>query len=99
MAEFRVTPQTLQSKAEELRSLNSSYKSAIETLQQQEGTLNGQWDGQAHDTFHREFTKDVTRLTQFYTAIEDYVQKLNQIAQEYAKAEQANVSVASTRTV
>ena len=99
MGEFRVSPQTLQQKAEELRGLNARYKGAIETLQNQETSLNGQWDGEAHDTFHREFTRDVSRLLQFYSAIEEYAQKLDQIAQEYAKAERANMNVASTRTV
>lgn len=99
MAEFRVSPQTLQQKAEELRGINSRFKSAIETLQQQEASLNGQWDGDAHDAFHSAFTNDVTRMTTFYSAVEEYVQKLNQIAQEYNKAEQINLSTANTRTV
>lgn len=99
MAEFRVTPQMLQNKASELQGLNAKYKAAIEELQQQESTLNGQWDGDARNAFDREFKKDIGRLQMFYSAIEDYVQKLNQIAQEYAKAENQNVSTASSRTV
>lgn len=97
MAEFRVTPQTLNSKAQELQKLNSQYKNALETLQQQEGALRGQWEGDAHDAFENAFKTDMNKLTTFYAAIEDYVQKLNMIAQEYAKAEQKNFNTASTR--
>ncbi len=97
MGQFTVTPQTLRDKADQLHSLNSQYKAALETLQSQEGTLQGQWEGQARDTFHREFTKDVSRLMQFYSAVEDYSQKLRQIAQQYADAEKKNLSTASAR--
>jgi len=99
MAQFIVSPQTLQSKAQELSSLNARFKAAIETLQSQESSLNGQWDGDAHDAFHTAFTTDVQKLTTFYNAVTEYVQKLDAIAVEYSKAEQTNLSKASARTV
>lgn len=97
MGEFRVTTATLQNKALELQQKNSQFKTAMDTLRQQEETLNGEWDGDAHDAFDREFKRDINRMTEFYNAIEDYAQKLQLIAKEYATAEKVNLATASTR--
>ncbi len=93
MSEFRVTPQTLQQKAQELSAKNSRLRQLIEQLQQQKNELNGQWEGDAKTTFDSAFNADVPKLMNFTAAIDEYVQKLAQIAQEYDNAERKNVSV------
>lgn len=97
MAEIQVTSATLRSKAEELNQLNEQFKSAVTSLTDEESALRSQYEGESSDAFHNAFTKDTTQMNNFYNAIAQYVQKLIQIAEAYEKAEQANVSTATTR--
>ncbi len=95
--QIQVTTTQIKNKANELKSLNSRFKNQINSLRSSESSLNSMWDGEANDAFHKAFNNDMTQLTNFYNAIEQYVQKLNQIAQAYDKAEKTNVSTANTR--
>ena len=94
---IQATTTQIKSKAEQLKSLNSKFKNQINNLQTAESSLNNMWDGEANDAFHKAFTSDMTQLTNFYNAIEQYVSKLNEIAAAYDKAEATNVSTANTR--
>ena len=97
MATFRVTPNELRAKAEELRALNAQFKSEVGNMEALEGALAGMWEGQAKDAFHNAFISDKTQMNNFYNAIEVYVQRLEATAAKYAQAEAANVEIASTR--
>lgn len=97
MAEIIVTSATLRSKAEELNQLNEQFKNAVTSLTEEENTLRTQFEGEASDAFHAAFQKDTVQMQNFYNAIVQYVQKLTEIAAAYEKAEQANVSTATTR--
>lgn len=94
---IQVTTSTITSKASELKSLNSKFKGYIQNLQTAENSLNSMWDGEANDAFHNAFQRDITQMNNFYNAIEQYVSKLNEIAQQYDKAEKTNLSTATTR--
>ncbi len=94
---IQVSTATLTNKATELKSINSRFKTQVENLKTTESSLNSMWDGESNDAFHREFTKDITQMHNFYNAIEKYVTTLNEIAQEYEKAEKANLATASAR--
>ena len=94
---IKVTTSTLKQKAEELNQLNGKLKNAIADMQTQESSLNGMWEGDAHDAFHKEFTNDVNQMNNFYNAIEQYTKALEQIYLEYERAEKANLSTAQTR--
>lgn len=94
---IQVTTGTLSKKADELKSLNSRFKSQIENLKTVEASLNSMWDGEANDAFHRAFTQDTTQMTNFYNAIEQYVAKLNEIVKMYEQAEKNNAATANTR--
>lgn len=91
-SKIQVTTGKLKNKAEELKSLNNKFKTQVENLKSIEKTLNSQWDGEANDAFHREFTKDIAQMHNFYNAIEQYVTKLNEIAHNYEKAEKKSVN-------
>lgn len=97
MGLIQVTSAQLKTQAEELKSLNASFKSTVADLESTEGTLNSQWEGEANDAFHTAFTNDKTQMNNFYNAIEVYVQKLLEIAQNYEKAEAMNTETASSR--
>ena len=97
MAEFSVTLSELKSKADELQSLNQLFNTEVGNLEDTEGALHGMWEGEAKETFHAEFTKDVTQMHNFYNAIQMYVQALFTIIQQYEQAEAQNVDVAASR--
>ena len=96
---FTVTPGTLRDKASELRTQNKTVRSQIESLRSKESSLRGMWEGEAHEGFSREFTKDMSKMDQFCAAIDEFANKLEAMAQEYERAERKNVQTASTRTV
>ena len=95
MAEFTVTSNQVKAKQGELQTLNNSYKSKIDELEQIVKGLDSMWEGDAHDAFHAAFEKDKVNLWNFYNAIEKYCQTLLVIAQNYEKAEEQNVQTAS----
>ena len=97
MAEFSVTLSQLQSEAEELEQLNSTFDGMIKTLSETEAALGGMWEGEAKKGFHTAFTNDMTQLRNFYNAIIGYVNALRQAMAKYAEAENKNIELASTR--
>ena len=97
MSDFKVTPSVLKSNADTLTDLNARFKGSVDSLVTSEGALNAMWDGEANDAFHKAFNNDMIQLHNFFNAIEQYIAKLNQIAQAYDKAEKTNVSTANTR--
>lgn len=97
MAEFMVTAANLFSKASELESLNSNFKSQVEKLSSDEQALSGMWEGEARNAFHNAFEHDKNEMYEFYNAIVTYVNALNDIAKKYAQAEATNVEIANTR--
>lgn len=96
MGEIIVTSATLRSKAEELNSMNSQFKQAVESLRQEENSLRSQYEGESSDAFHARFTRDAIQMDNFYNAIAQYVQKLQTIAQTYEQAEQTSVGIAGS---
>lgn len=95
MAEFTVTSNQVRAKEGELQTLNASYKTKVDELEQIVNGLAAMWEGDAHDAFHSAFEKDKVQLWNFYNAIEKYCSTLLEIAQNYEKAEAANVATAS----
>lgn len=96
--QITVSTAQMKNKAAELKNLNTRFKREIESLRRAEGSLNGMWDGQARDAFHKAFIGDTVQMDNFYNAIEQYVHKLTEIAEAYEKAERANTNTATTRS-
>ena len=92
-----VTASTLKSQAEELRQLNSTFKSTVSDLETTEGQLNSMWEGEANTAFHNAFTQDKTQMSNFYNAIEVYVDALLNIAAKYEQSESTNTETATVR--
>ena len=97
MSEIIVASGELRNKAAELNWMNEQFRNAVSDLTNEESTLRGQFEGEASDAFHAAFTRDTIQMQNFYNAIAQYAQKLILIAEAYEKAEQANVSTATTR--
>ena len=96
--QITVSTAQMKMKAAELKKLNNQFKKEVGSLRQAEGHLNGMWDGQARNAFHKAFTSDMVQMDNFYNAIEQYVNKLTEIATAYEKAEKANTTTATTRS-
>lgn len=94
---IRVSAAELIAKANELKNLNAQFKARIAELETTEESLRTMWEGQANDAFHTAFTNDKVQMTNFYNAIEVYVMRLQEIAENYQKAESVTTEIASNR--
>ncbi len=98
MSFFQVTAAELRKKAEQLKGLNSRFKTGTETLQTTEQALKSMWEGEANDAFHVAFTRDKGQMDQFHNVIEQFIEALLVIAAKYEAAENKNISIAATRS-
>ena len=98
MAFFQVTAAELRNKAEQLKGLNSRFRSGVDSLQTAEQGLKSMWEGEANETFHNAFTRDKGQMDQFHQVIERYIEALLIIAAKYEEAENRNIATAATRT-
>lgn len=95
---FEVRPSDLRNAGKALNSDNERFKQAVSALEAAEAQLNGMWDGDANDAFHREFERDKKDWVNFYNLVRQYVEKLDEIAKTYEQAEDANRNIARQRT-
>lgn len=98
MGLIQVSAAELKAKANELRNLNSQFKTQVGNLESQEQALIGMWEGEARDAFNTAFNNDKTQMDNFYNLIEQYCVALENIAAKYEMAESQNVSTAAART-
>ena len=98
MSFFQVTAAELKRKAEQLKGLNSRFKTGVESLQTTEQGLKSMWEGEANDTFHGAFVRDKGQMESFHGVIEKYIEALLIIAAKYEEAENKNISIAATRS-
>jgi WXG100 family type VII secretion target len=96
-SEIRVTTAQLRSKKEELANMNQKFIDVVKNLEATVHTLDGSWEGEAHDSFYAAFNKDKTQMSNFYNAIKAYVQALESIIAKYEATEQTNTGIAKTR--
>lgn len=94
---IRVSAEQLIARANELKDLNTQFRSTVTELESTEETLRSMWEGDANNAFHRAFTSDKVQMTNFYNAIELYVYKLLEIAAKYQQAEATNTEIATNR--
>lgn len=98
MAGFEVTVSELKAKANELRDLNSQFKTQVGNLESQEESLCSMWEGGAKNAFDKAFKSDEAQMDNFYNLIEQYCVALENIAAKYDQAENLNTSTAQTRS-
>ena len=97
MSEILVNAAQLKAKAEELSAQNTQLKAQIELLNETEMSLNSMWEGDANVAFHNAFQRDKIQMTNFYNAIQQYVQVLQNTAARYSQTELNNAEIASAR--
>ena len=98
MAAFQVTSSELKAKANELRDLNSQFKTQVGSLESQEGALVSMWEGEARNAFDTAFKNDKGQMDNFYNLMQQCCAALENIAAKYDMAEAQNVSTAQART-
>lgn len=98
MSQFSVTFQHLKSAIDTLTQLNSEFKTATGSLESTEAQLCSMWEGQARDTFDTAFKRDKVQMDNFYNAIQQYIQVLQETLARYQQAESQNADIASTRS-
>jgi WXG100 family type VII secretion target len=98
MSFFQVTAAELRKKAEQLKGLNTRFKTGTDNLQETEQTLKSMWEGEANDTFHAAFMKDKGQMDTLHAVIEQFIEALLIIAAKYEAAENKNISIAATRS-
>lgn len=98
MSDFKVTPSVLKSNADTLTDLNARFKGSVDSLVTSEGALNAMWDGEANDAFHAAFMTDKAKMDEFSRLIEQYTERLRQIAARYEQTEQSTTNIASSRS-
>lgn len=87
----------LENVIQQLTRYNSDFESKVQELVAEQQRVDGMWDGQANTEFNNNFNKDKQQFDAFHEAIEDYVQKLTQIKQNYEDAETNSTRIASQR--
>ena len=97
MSMFRVTPAQLKAEADKLGELNQRFRNEVEALSEKEQALSGMWEGQARDAFHNAFSTDKAQFDNFYKGINEFVLRLTEAANDYARAEDTTVGIANTR--
>lgn len=87
---IKVTPKTLREKANTLRNYNKTFNQKVGDLKTLQQKLNTMWDGEANDSFNKDFQKDAKQLDAFYKAVDGYVKALEKIADNYENTEKKN---------
>ena len=97
MSDFQVTPSVLRGNADQLSELNARFKGSVDALVNSETALKSMWEGEANDAFHVAFMNDQGKMNEFSGLIEQYTERLRQIALRYEQTEQNTTGIASNR--
>ena len=96
MAELKVTPSQLKSKAGDFKSKASRVHSTTDKMLNLIKQINGAtWSGDAAETFKKQFAKLEKDMSQMYKMINEYSTDLEDIAAEYESTEKSNEAIAS----
>lgn len=89
MALIQVTPDLLNGKANDLRSLRSQHDEAMSKMRTLIMGLNEVWKGDAQDAFVAKYESMQSTFTAFSQMIEDYARLMNTAAQQLQETDQA----------
>ena len=92
MSMFRVSSSELRQKAEQLEQMNTQFKSAVESLGNQEQSLAAMWEGEAQKAYASRFKALDGDMAQIQLKINEHVTDLNEMAETYKRAETFNTT-------
>lgn len=88
---IKVDPQQLISTADEFSTTNGQVKSITDQMNSIIDSLKPVWEGDASNTYNTKFDQLQDDMDKMYRMIQEHVRDLNDMAQEYIAAENANV--------
>lgn len=95
MAELKVTPSQLKSKASEFKGKANKVRSTTDQMLNEIKTINGSsWAGDASEAYKKQFAKLENDMNDMYKMIMEYSNDLIDIANQYETTEKANEAVA-----
>lgn len=98
MSFYQISSTDLRNNSEQLVDLNHKLKSEKDVLVTNEQALMSMWEGDAKESFHREFVRDIGQMEAFSEVISSYCLAMDYIADRYESAESKNLNMANTRT-
>lgn len=82
MAIIQITPELLESKASEVRTIRSNHDETMTRLRNLIYSLNEQWKGEAQASFVQKFESMSKTFTSFSEMLEDYAKKMDTNARQ-----------------
>ncbi len=97
MAVIRVSSSgDIQQIIDQLTQLNREFRNKATDINQEQTTLTTKWEGNASTAFQDHFKKEYPNFETFAVAIDEYIEGLKQILEEYERAEEMNKQIADT---
>lgn len=87
MAMIQITPESLRSKAAEVRSLKSTHDETMNRLKNLVHGLSSEWKGEAQDAFLANFDGMQAKFTQFSEMLEGYAKLMDTAATDMQGAD------------
>ncbi len=81
---------------DQLTQLNRDFRNKATDINQEQTTLTTKWEGNASTAFQDNFKREYPNFENFATAIDEYIEGLKQILDEYERAEEMNKQIADT---
>ena len=88
MALIKITPETLQGQAKELRSKKTQHEDVYQQIRQLVTSLAEEWQGETQKAFHDSFTQKDVVFKQFSDEMEKFAQFMDQAAERMRAAEE-----------
>ena len=95
---LKVTPEELQSTAGEFSGKGNTIKGLMDQMMGIVTNLSGSWQGEASATYLRKFKGLQTDIDKMNRMIQEHVQDLNNMANQYKQAENQNMEAGQALT-
>lgn len=93
---IKVDPQRLISTADEFNGTGGQVKSVTDQMISIVDSLRPVWEGEAATAYNTKFHQLQTDMEKMYRMIQEHVRDLNEMAQQYISAENANIESGNT---
>lgn len=90
---FRVQSSSIKGGCDQLSQLNERFNIIMNHLTSDLQQLSSQWEGDAKNKFNANMTNDIENMKRFYTTMQQYIQALTSIGNQYNNTESTNVGL------
>ncbi len=92
---LKVDPQKLISTADEFNATGTQIKGLTENMMSKVKSMSSAWEGEASTTYINKFGELQDDMDRMFRMIQEHVKDLNDMAQQYITAENANIDLGS----